>query len=563
MSRPISVAARSVFRDTFSNSSSRSISRVQTPLPDGEENGALDVNFLSLEELLSKKLESLQAYLLQSELEDTENRDSMIADSQDFRQKHATSLNKSRIQSDSTTISDIISSLQHPRSEVSSQSREMLLAQLYKLIVTKSVYLSNNENLNDVVSEEDVLDLVKILSSGDYRSSTEFILLFRSCVSLLVSDLDDFGELVSTDFLGSIERLFTESPNASVTNENKANVVTGYCGLLLALYGDTSAFGIDDKIKWLMEFASGFVQSSITLKTQLKTGDREYSTLMHESEDKLLVSEQEANVQAEAGIAVAALHGVAVLFTLLLKGEYLNELLTQIATEVVEIIDNDLIPELSKAASKILALCYELYTYKVASEDGDDDDEEFNYNAPVYEQENILAVLNRLANVSSKKLGKKEKNKNSIYKEVANTIENYTNLEKRTEIYKRTQTGLELLGASVSSTQIKLSRSKFLPINSWFLYFRLLHMKWLFGFGLHDQLVGNPNMKSLLREPNTEYQLKYSRGNDVNFDDFSYGNNARKDSDRFVDPEKKRATDKKRAMENKINERLELLELGE
>lgn len=559
MSRPISVAARSVFRDTFSNSSSRSISRAHTPLPDGEENGSLDVNFLSLEELLLKKLESLQALLLQSELEDTENRDSMVANSQDYRQSHAVAMNKNRIQSDHTTIVDIINSLQHPRSEVSSLSREMLLAQLYKLIVTKPVYVSNSESTG-VVTEEDVLDLVKILSASDYRSSTEFILLYRSCISLLVSDLDDFGEIVSTDFLASIETLFTDSHNSYITNENKANVITGYCGLLLALYGDTSAFGIDDKVKWMMEYASGFVQSAVTLKTQLKTGDREYSTLMHESDDKLLVSEQEASAQAEAAIAVASLHGVAVLITLLQKGDYLNDLLTHIATEVIEIIDNDMIPELSKAAAKVLALCYELYTYEEKSED-DEDDEEFNYNAPVYEQESILNILNRLANVSSKKIGKKEKNKSSTFKEVANTIQNYTDAEKRTEIYKRTQTGIELLAGSVSSTQIKLSRSKFLPINSWFLYFRLLHMKWLFGFGLHDQLVGNPNVKSLLREPSTEYQLKYSRSDASEYDGTSYGNNARKDTDRFVDPEKKRATEKKKAIENKISEKFDQLEL--
>lgn len=561
MSKPISVAARSVFRDTFSNSSSRSVSRAQTPLPDGEENGALDVNFLSLEDLLSKKLESLQAFLLQSELEESENRDSMVADSQDIRQKHASSLNKSRIQSDSTTIHEIIASLQHSRSEVSSQSREMLLAQLYKIIVTKPVYLANNEEMSSVVTEDDVLDLVRILSGADYRSSTEFILLFRSCISLLVSDLDDFGEIVSNDFLGSVEALFTESPNSYVTNENKANVITGYCGLLLALYGDTSAFGIDDKVKWLLEFASGFVQSSLTLKTQLKTGDREYSTLMHENEDKILVNEQEANVQAEAGIAAAALHGVAVLMTLLQKGEYLNELLTHVATEVIEVIDNDLIPELSKAGAKVLALCYELYTYETNTEDAEEDDDEYNYNAPVYEQENILSILNRLSNVSSKKIGKKEKNTNSLYKEVANTIENYTDAEKRTEIYKRSTEGLELLATSVSSTQIKLSRSKYLPINSWYLYFRLLHMKWLFGFGLHDQLVGNPNIKTLLREPSTEYQLKYSRNDGGDFDGVGYGSNAKKDADRFGNQDKKRATDLRKARENKITQELDQLEL--
>lgn len=555
------MAARSLFRDTFSNSSSRSVSRAHTPLPDGEENGALDVNFSSLEELLSRKLESLQAVLYQNELEESENRDSMVADSQDFRQKNASMLNKSRIQSDSTTAHDIIASLQHSRSEVSSQSREMLLAQLYKIIVTKPVYLSNNEDMTNAVSEEDVLDLVKVLSSADYRSSTEFILLFRSSISLLVSDLDEFGEIVSSDFLASIEALFTDSPNAYVTNENKANVITGYCGLLLALYGDTSAFGIDDKVKWLMEFASGFAQSAFTLKTQLKTGDREYSTLMHESDDKQLVNEQEANVMAEANLAIAALHGLAVLITLLHKGEYLNELLTHIATEVLEIIDNDLIPELSKASSKVLALCYELYTYEDADEAGDDDDDEYNYNAPVYEQENLLSVLSRLANISSKKIGKKEKNTNSIYKEVANTVENYTDSEKRMEIYKRSTEGLELLANSVSSTHIKLSRSKLLPINSWFLYFRLLHLKWLFGFGLHDQLIGNPNIKSLLKEPKTDFQLKYSNGESSEYSGLGYGTNARKDIDRFTNPDKKRATDLKKARVNKITENLDLLQL--
>lgn len=554
MSKPISVAARSVFRDTFSNSSSRSISCAHTPLPDGEENGSLDVTFHSLDEIISKKLKSLQA-----ELEDTVNRDAMVTDSQDYHEKHTASMNKSRIQAESTTIREIIASLQHSRTVVSSLSREMLLAQLYKLIVTKPVCISNLEGF-DVISDDEVLQLVKILTSADYRSSTEFILLFRSSMSLLVSDLDDFGEIVSAHFLESIQSLFIDTHNAYVTSENKANVITGYCGLLLAIYGDTSAFGIDDKVKWLIDFASGFVQSSLTLKTQLKTGDREYSTLMHDSECKLLVSQQEENARAEANIAVAALHGVAVLLTLLQKGHYLNDLLTHVATEVIEVIDNEMIPEISMAAAKLLALCYELFAYEDASEDAGDDDE-YNYNAPVYEQENILSILNRLANVSSKKIGKKEKNTSSVYRKVAKTVENYTDPEKRDEIYKRTQVGLDLLSASVNSTQIKLSRSRSLLINSWFLYFRLLHLKWFFGFGLHDQLIGNPNVKSLLKEPKTEYQMKYSPGDDLVGDGLSYGNNARRDKDRFVDPEKRRATEKKRAMEKKISEQLELLEL--
>lgn len=524
----------------------------------------MDINFLSIEELLSKRLESLQALMFQSENEEQENRDSMVANAQDFRQKDAQLMNRSRIQSDSTTINDIVASLQHLRSEVSSLSRELLLAQLYKLVATKSIAVYNLEHAGTdaYVTEEVVLALIKTLTSQDYRSPSEYILLYRSCIGLLASDLEEFGEIVSPDFLAKIELLILDPPNAYVTNENKASTITGYCGLLLVLHAETSAFGVDDKIKWLLEYGQGFVQSSINLKIQLNTGDREYSTLMDEKDDKRLVSEQESNLQAEANIAVAALHGVAVLLTLLPRGDYLNELLNHVATEAVEIIDNDVLIELSKAAAKLLALCYELYTYEESIEDDEEDDEEFNYNAPYYEQESILAVCNRLANASSKKIGKKEKKEtNSVFREVANAIQYYSDAEKREEIYKKSPAGIELLNSSVSTTHVKLSRSKSLAINSWFLYFRLLHLKWCFGFGLHDQLVGNQTIRALLKEPNSKYQDKYSGDADDDFGASGFARNAKSDVERFANAEKKRDNDLKKARVDKITQELEDLNL--
>lgn len=561
MSRPVSV--RGLHKDVLSGASSRSSSRARTPMPDGEENGSLDVNFSSIEELLSRKLESLQALLYLAENDEEENRDSMVANSQDFRQKNADAMNKARIQSESTSINDIIVSLLHSRSEVSSMSREMLLAQLYKIIVTKPIALFNEEHAGskDYVDEEIVLVLVKLLTAGEYRSLSEFILLYRSVVSLLASDLEDFGELVSTDFLAHLEQLIVEPPNATVNNENKASLITGFCGLLLVLYADTSAFGVDDKIKWLLEFSQGFVLSSVNLQKQLDTGDREYSTLMDESEDKRLVSEQESNLRAEAGIAIAGLHGVGVLVTLLQKGEYLNELLTFVASEVVEIIDNDVNLDLARAGAKVLALCYELYAYEEATED-DEDDEEFNYNAPYYEQESIIAICNRLASTTAKKVGKKDKKEtNSIFREVVNAITNYTNAEKREEIYKRSPAGLELLTASLSSTHVKLSRSRSLSINSWFLYFRLLHLKWCFGFGLHDQLVSNEAIRVLLKEPLTKYQDKYNYDSEDGVGGAGFGRNARTDVERFARAEKKRDSDLKKARVNKITEKLKDLDV--
>lgn len=561
MSRPTSLAARFLQRDGGSNASSRSSSRVRTPNPDGEENGALDVNFQGIEELLSKKLESLQAIILQSEQEEAENRDSMVANSQDYREKHVSAMNKMRIQSESTTVNDIIDSLGRARSEVSSLSREMLLAQLYKLVVIKPLVVYNEENAGtpNYVSEEKVLQLVKLLNLKEYRSASEFILLFRSIIGLLASDLEDFGEIVSVDFHASLEALISEPPNAYINEENKSGVISGYCALLIVLYAENSPFGIDDKIKWLMELSQGYVQSSVTLSKELKSGDREYSTLMDEGDDKRLVNEQEAKLRAEANIAIAAIHGVAGLLTLLTRGEYLNEILTNLATEFVEMIDNDVNIEISKAAGRALALCYELYTYD--EEPDEDADEDFNYNAPYYEQEALLNITDRLASLTAKKVGKKEKRETAtVFSQLTNTIHQYTNPETREELYKKSMKGQELLNESVSTTSIKLSRSKLLPINSWFLYFRLLHLKWCFGFGLHDQLVHNPEIRAVLKEPSTKYTEKYGRDDDHVYGTDGFGLNAVSDVERFARSEKKRDNDLKKARQTKLTE--ELADLG-
>lgn len=536
-------------------------------MPDSDENGQLDVNFSSLEQLLSTRLESLQALLFQSENEEQENRDSMVADSQDRRQKSAEEMSKARIKSDATSVNDILFSLRHSRAEVSSLSREILLAQMFKLIVTRPIAIFNEESAGtkDYIGEAEVADFTKSVLSGDYRSPSEFILMFRSMVSLLVSDLDDFGELVSTDLFLHLERLILDPPNANVTYENKAGVVSGYCGLLLVLYNETSAFGIDDKIKWLMEIAQGFVQSAITLQKELDSGDREYSTLMDASVDENLVNEQEGKLRAEADIAVASLHGIGALLTLLPRGDYLNDLISTIAPEVVEIIDNDVNMDLAKAGARLLALCYELFTYETGEDEDDEgtqSDEEFNYNAPYYEQGNLLTICSRLANQSTKRVGKKSKKEvNSVFKEVANTITNFTNKMTREEIYKRSPTGLELLSASTGSTTLKLSRSKSISINSWFLYFRLLHLKWCFGFGLHDQLVSNVNIRSILKEPATKYQSKYNYDSDDGALGYGFSRDARSDVDRFAKQEKKRDNDLKKARVDKISQELEELEL--
>ena len=545
--------------DVKSNSSSRSASRVRTPKVDGEENGSLDVNFQSIEELLTMKLESLQSLLEKQSLQD-ESTITGNTDSQDYKQKSISHLNQARIQSGLTTINDIIHSLSMSRTEVSSQSREMLLAQLYKLIVSKPLIVYNEENAGtkNYVSEDKVLELIKLLTSGDYRSPSEFLLLFRSCIGLLASDIDEFGELISQDFLNLLQRLIQDPTTQNINSENKASVITGYTGLLMILHNGSSSYGIDDKVTSLIELAEGYNASSNTLTAQLRSGDREYSTFFAEDVDKKIISDSVNQANGEAAVAIAALHGAGCLLTLIERGEYLNDYITDTMPKLVALVDNENI-EIAKAAGRIIALCYEIFTY---DNSGDADEEtEYNANSPYYEQEELSAIIERLANFPTHKITKKNKKEtHSIFRDILYTIANYTSYEKRIEILKKSPEGIDIINSLMDSNYIKLSKTRSLAINSWFLYLRLIHLKWCFSFGVHNQLVSNDTIRDILKEPPSDYQLKYG-GNDA-YGDEDYDDSFNISvSDKFATDDKKRTEQIRKARVNKLAETIEDLEI--
>lgn len=562
----------------LSNSSSRSQSRVRTPQVDGEENGMLDFNFQSIEEVLATRLDSLQLLLekrqqeiLQDAAGNVESNVQLDGNANDYLERTAHKMNQVRIQSGHTTVNDIISSLGASRTDVSSQSREMLLAQLYKLIVSKPLIQYNEEqqssgHLENYVTEEKVSQLLRNLVGGDYRSSVEFLLLFRSCIALICSDIEEFGSLVSSDFLEVVLKLIQNPPTSLITNENKASIITGLCSLLMILHNGSSTFGIDDRISWLLDIAEGYAQSSIQLSRDLSSGDREYSTLINdENEDKRILLESQSKAQGEAGVAISALHGCAALLTLLPRGNYLNEFISDMTSKLVDILDNDVNLEISRGAGRVIALCYEIYNYSNDKEDNEeqdaDFDDEFNYNAPYYEQEQLLNILGRLSTISTKKVSKKDKKAtHSIFRDILTTIEAYTDVSKRLEIYKRSPTGIEIISTLMDSNYIKLSKSKSLPINSWFLYVRLIHLKWCFSFGVHNELVGNETIRDILREPKTEFQDRYG-GSGNSGDHYEHSDQFYGKDDRFVSDDYKRTNAIRKARANKLADELDELEL--
>ncbi|KAL7663440.1 Interferon-related developmental regulator N-terminal domain-containing protein [[Candida] zeylanoides] len=561
--------------DVLSNTSSRSQSRVRTPQVDGEENGALDVNFNSIEDILSKRLESLQLLLekkqkeILDEANNVESNPQLDGNSHDYIQKMARQMNQSRIQSSYTSINEIIASLEASRNDVSSQSRELLLAQLYRLIVAKPLIVYNQEQVDsnmqeNYIGEDEVARLLKNLTAGEYRSATEFLLLLRSCVALLCSDIDEFGGLISTELMSVLSRLIHDPATAIITNENKSSIISGVTAMLMVLHNGSTSFGLDEKVSSFLEVAEGFAESSIQLSRDLETGDREYSTLINdEQEDKRIVSDSNSKAQSEASVAVAALHGCGCLLTLLGRGDYLNEFVTDITPKLVTLLDNDVNIEISKAAGRVIALCYEVYTYAPDDEDGEEDlDEDYNYNAPFYEQEQLLSIVDRLANLSSHKITKKDKKvTHSIFRDIASTIRVYTDSEKRIEVYKRSPLGVEYINSMMDSSYVKLSKSRTLAINSWFLYLRLIHLKWCFSFGVHSQLVSNESIRDILREPQTDYQAKY--GNNDGVDEFGGYDEYKSANGRPTTTEKKRSNQIRKARVNKLTEKLDDLGLVE
>ena len=529
-----------------SNTSSRSGSR--TPVPDGEESEGIDVNFHNLEEVLASKLESS---LSVSGYDKSMSINEQLSDS---KQREASKANEARIHAGLASVNEIIFSLGRSRTEVSSQSRELLLGYLYRNIVSKPLIVYNEENAGSsrYISVGSVELLIKLLMTGEYRSSFEFLYLFRSCIALLASDIEEFSELMSPQLFGKIESLVLEASNPYVTNANKASVVTGYAGLLMIFYNGSSGYGIENKVHWFMEIAEGYFGASKSLNEQIRSGDREHSTnLTDESEDKRIVEESLVQASSESAVAIAALHAAGCMVTLMSRSNYLNDFVSELVRKALTFCEEEDL-EIAKAAGRLIALCYESYTYE-NEEENQNDDPEFNYNAPYYEQAELLATIERLASVSTPKISKKNKKEmHSIFRDVANSITTYTDFEKRMAILKGSALGVELKDSLIKSSYLKLSKTKSLHINNWFLYFRLIHSKFCFGYGVQGQLISNESIREVMREPPSHFQERY--GNNENEGDVFQGPDESPGGKIFEEDDRKRTEKIRKARLEKLTE---------
>lgn len=535
---------------------SRAALQLRTPMQEDSDDEAVEADFNKINDFLRQRLESLQLTVEnEKQVEKTMENN---ATKNDRKQYEAEKLNRARIKLEATTPNEIIGLVLQLRTEVLTGLREILLAHFYQMLVLRLLLVWNEEKAGtkDYVDEDNVQKLINVFTQGDYRTATEFYYLVRSLVALIVLDIEDFGAMVTPSLLERFKQLVQEPANLVITNDNKATLINGFVNLNLILHHGLSNFGMDENVQWLMEMAEGFSNLAFAMQLLLDLGDREYLTLINDKDsDRKLVSEAAEKVQGEVSVATAALHGLAALLTLLTKGEYFNEIVEDMMFKLVPLVDNDSSNDIAKAAARVVAVIYEMYTY--GTDDDEDDDEEYNTNAPYYEQELLFSIFERLANLLTKKVGKKEKKAvHSVFRNILNTMKLYVNPEQRAAILARLPEGEELIAANMALTHMRMSKYKLLPIDLWFLYLRLRELKWCFSFGLHNQLVANENLREILEETDVNHRLRLNIDH-LRLDDAGYVEMVDDAMDKMNEMnDKKRAELRRKARENKLHENM-------
>ncbi|ODV93515.1 hypothetical protein PACTADRAFT_77826 [Pachysolen tannophilus NRRL Y-2460] len=366
------------------------------------------------------------------------------------------------------SISEILTSLDLPRTTVSTSSREALLAQLFHLIISKPLKALDVQYVTEFNTEQ----LINFYNNS--RSLNESLLALRTLTTFVCSDIDEVSSLILSELIPSLKRQI--SLVDEIEPNLRSNLILSFSSLLMCIIDGSGAYGMDEHIEFLFELIEG-----------------------------LLISE---NYQEETDVFVSALYAIGLLLTLIYNnGENnttaLNEL---IEDNLPRLVDNNFLENpninISKATGKLIALMYELYDYHDYEIEDEEDEDYNNTYSPYYDASKIIVVLKSLSTISSKKLSKKtKKESHSIFRDILKTVESYSESK---------ESRLELTKDPIVLTHSKLSKSRSISVKSWYSYFRLFHLRWLFGAHLHDQLNCNSELSNLIRPPQKNKFDKFS-----------------------------------------------------
>lgn len=409
------------------------------------------------------------------------------------------------------SISEVLESLGKSRTEVSTESREFLLSELYRWIVSKPLHLQPG-----LVDEDDITELIKVFRRTSMTSQKpEVLLLILVITAYAASDTDEVATQVVNDYLPYVQEKFFLVNETDA--EIRANLILSYTTLIVVIMDGAGCFGLEESIPKFLEIVEG------------------------------LVSVVDKNPK-EVPVVCNTLHGIGCLMTLLYKGrqstQVLDELIQDVAPAIVNILTTCNNLDIQKSCGRLIALFYELFDYQDETEVESDELELSPYDSIG----DLQSFIKELTNQGSRKIGKKDrKDYSSMFRDVLTTLERNQSKDDRLNSKEIPQT----------LSHINLSKSRSVAITSWYSYLRLIHLRWCFTSGLHLQLISNSDLNKVIRKPDHAGEEGKSGKYDFNDDE----------SPAFADDEGGKLTGKKKTVNinkervEKERARLEGLEL--
>lgn len=419
---------------------SRQVSRPQSRQVADDEDDLLTygINFSNLDQLIAERLEKF----------------SKMA-TEEIKNKYP--LHNAR------QIAEILVS---PKFPVPSEDREMLLNQLYTLVV------KSPDSSRGLFQE---MCRVFKVSQGYER-----LIAIRIVAAAGIAQCDDVTDEV-IEFLSYLEGKISSD---DLDNPLKEQYVYAYSAMTLSIYEGSGAFGIDNKLHFLTETLLGL----------------------------------NADVEGNSDVISALLYGIGGIFTLLLNSSTLNEELETFLESSMDYVLHYELLKVQRPMAMLIGLAYETFHYidDIHETDYDMDDELQPYDQTYLVEQRLQELVG-----GSKGNRKNDKlDSRSVFREALHTVKLYSVRANRTQMGDKSY---DSSNDEQVLTHIRLSKTRSIAVKSWVSLFRLVLLKWTFGVGLYNQLGHSSELSTMVQYTATRKTINKKLGtddDDINQDEY-------------------------------------------
>ncbi|VUG17121.1 DEBR0S1_33672g1_1 [Brettanomyces bruxellensis] len=374
-------------------------------------------------------------------------------------------------------VQDMIDALDRPRNKINTESRLFLLGEGYKMLIRHPDTVE--------VNEQDMDSLIGFIRSA--KSDSESLLAIRFACAYAATDSDEVGTQVMDELVPILYRVVFDFNQSNLL---RSSCIIAYFSLLLVIFDGSDCYSISDSANDFLELIEPYESSPPATST--------------DDESKYAWD-----------LVANSINGIGIVLSLLYKGgkNDVNDLIQDFLPRIIPFLGDEFPKAVHKAACILVGLMYEIYDFKSAGDAGGEPSDGQNIgenmdDGPYYDISEIEESINQLVRDSNKKVGKRSKKEvRSIYREVLSTVigaqekaaREKQGLAENSDSEENEKNRLDRKTAVIS--KFAISKTKQLPIRSWFAFLRLIHLKYLFDTELSRHLLGSREVRDFLVGP--------------------------------------------------------------